>query len=246
MMVLGVDTDSQDSTGICDGYATGAIARRNRAQALEAEFTGDLWQVPPMFSALKKDGVRLYRLARQGKEVPREPRTIRIEAAPIAQLTNDGDRNSRSPVRAALMFGLWRRTWGLARLWRTFEEPSAHRPAVSLDDRSSVDPGRRWRDAMRQCAAPLLSLGEALVHLRAVTWRSRLLSRLRLGQQEILGADRAGSTGRKTGSHCSSPRGGSGRLWSSGPKISPAAAGGFNGYSRNSAEFDFAARNRLR
>ena len=35
--------------------------------ALEEAFSGELLQIPPMFSALKKDGVRLYQLARQGK-----------------------------------------------------------------------------------------------------------------------------------------------------------------------------------
>ena len=37
------------------------------------EYQGDIWQVPPMFSAKKKDGVRLYKLARSGVEIAREP-----------------------------------------------------------------------------------------------------------------------------------------------------------------------------
>jgi tRNA pseudouridine55 synthase len=42
-------------------------------------FLGESEQIPPMFSALKKDGKRLYKLARKGEEVEREPRKIRIE-----------------------------------------------------------------------------------------------------------------------------------------------------------------------
>jgi tRNA pseudouridine55 synthase len=45
---------------------------------LAAEFVGDLMQTPPMVSAVKKDGVPLYKLARKGVEVQREPRLIHI------------------------------------------------------------------------------------------------------------------------------------------------------------------------
>ena len=41
-------------------------------------FTGDLMQTPPMVSAIKKDGVPLYKLARKGVEVPREPRLVHV------------------------------------------------------------------------------------------------------------------------------------------------------------------------
>ncbi len=47
-------------------------------EAVLERFRGDIDQVPPMYSALKKDGRRLYELARQGKEVAREPRRITI------------------------------------------------------------------------------------------------------------------------------------------------------------------------
>ena len=49
-----------------------------RLRELLPRFTGELQQVPPMYSALKRDGQPLYRLARQGIEVDREPRRIRI------------------------------------------------------------------------------------------------------------------------------------------------------------------------
>ena len=46
--------------------------------AVFAKFTGDFYQIPPMVSALKKDGVPLYKLARAGKTVEREPRLVHI------------------------------------------------------------------------------------------------------------------------------------------------------------------------
>ena len=86
IMVLGVETDTQDGTGKVVGEFTVPAITEKDLRFLEKEFTGALQQVPPMFSALKKDGVRLYQLARQGKEVPRDPRPIRIEALRIDKM----------------------------------------------------------------------------------------------------------------------------------------------------------------
>src|SRR6185437_6202447 len=88
IMVLGVETDTQDGTGkVLKELPVPAIMEKD-LQEVEKDFTGALQQIPPMFSALKKDGVRLYRLARQGKEVPREPRTIRIAALNLKKLND--------------------------------------------------------------------------------------------------------------------------------------------------------------
>src|SRR5262245_24061105 len=88
-MVLGVETDSQDSTGTILQVRPAPAMGKIELRALERQFSGDLVQVPPMFSALKKQGVPLYRLARQGKEVPREPRSIRVEKLRLHKLSND-------------------------------------------------------------------------------------------------------------------------------------------------------------
>jgi tRNA pseudouridine55 synthase len=49
-----------------------------------ARFAGQTWQVPPMYSAIKRGGVPLYRLARQGIEVEREPRPIEVRALTLS------------------------------------------------------------------------------------------------------------------------------------------------------------------
>jgi tRNA pseudouridine55 synthase len=90
VMVLGVETDSQDATGNILTVGPAPAVGDTELLVLEKKFTGDLQQVPPMFSALKKDGVRLYRLARQGKEVPRESRSIRVEKLCLRRL-NDAE-----------------------------------------------------------------------------------------------------------------------------------------------------------
>jgi tRNA pseudouridine55 synthase len=75
---LGVATDTFDAEGEVvrrhDGPLPDEAAVR---EALEA-FVGDIEQIPPMYSSVKKDGVPLYRLARKGEEVEREPRPVTI------------------------------------------------------------------------------------------------------------------------------------------------------------------------
>ena len=88
VMMLGIETDTQDGTGKVVLERPVPNISKSELRSLEKKFTGALQQVPPMFSALKKDGVRLYRLARQGKEIPREPRSIRIDALCLKPLSD--------------------------------------------------------------------------------------------------------------------------------------------------------------
>ena len=74
---LGVTTDSLDITGNVLSECVPNVSDEQLNDAL-LHFTGEYDQIPPMFSAIKKDGVRLYDLARQGKEIEREPRRIKI------------------------------------------------------------------------------------------------------------------------------------------------------------------------
>ncbi|MFQ6006431.1 MAG: tRNA pseudouridine(55) synthase TruB, partial [Woeseia sp.] len=75
---LGIATDTGDADG--KEIETADLPERNRKgweQLLEG-FRGDIEQVPPMYSALKKDGQRLYALARKGQTVERQARSVRI------------------------------------------------------------------------------------------------------------------------------------------------------------------------
>lgn len=74
---LGVTTDTLDITGEVLSQCEPSISDEQLTDALRF-FTKTYDQIPPMFSAIKKDGVRLYDLARQGKEIEREPRTVTI------------------------------------------------------------------------------------------------------------------------------------------------------------------------
>lgn len=75
---LGMTTDTLDITGKVLSQSPVCVTRAQVEQALSG-FRGETEQLPPMYSAISKDGVRLYELARQGIEVEREHRRVLIE-----------------------------------------------------------------------------------------------------------------------------------------------------------------------
>ena len=76
---LGEETDSQDSDGeVVNKKGLPENLSVEMIEDVMKEFLGDQYQTPPMFSAKKINGVALYKMARKGKTVDREPRVIRI------------------------------------------------------------------------------------------------------------------------------------------------------------------------
>jgi tRNA pseudouridine55 synthase len=75
---LGKTTNTQDAEGVVE--TENEVPDFTEEQIREAfdMFKGDFYQTPPMVSAIKKDGVPLYKLARQGKEVKRDPRFVHV------------------------------------------------------------------------------------------------------------------------------------------------------------------------
>lgn len=74
---LGMTTDTLDITGKVLSRYEPNIGRNELLSALEG-FVGEIKQLPPMYSAIKKDGVRLYELARKGIEIQREERRVTV------------------------------------------------------------------------------------------------------------------------------------------------------------------------
>ena len=81
-VMLGKNTDTLDITGNVLEEKDVNVTEDELKKTAE-KFLGDILQVPPMYSALRKDGVRLYDLARQGVEVEREPRKVQIKELKI-------------------------------------------------------------------------------------------------------------------------------------------------------------------
>lgn len=77
-MKFGESTDSYDADGEITGSLPVMPMTLDQLNEEAATFIGDQMQVPPMVSAIKKNGVPLYKLARKGVEVEREPRLVHI------------------------------------------------------------------------------------------------------------------------------------------------------------------------
>ena len=85
-MKLGEVTDSQDADGEVIETRPVPELSPEEIESAFAKYDGDFYQTPPMVSAIKKDGVALYKLARQGKTVEREPRFVHIYAHQILEV----------------------------------------------------------------------------------------------------------------------------------------------------------------
>jgi len=78
-VVLGEETDTLDREGVVTRRFSGPLPTRESVEKALADFRGDIQQIPPMYSAVKKDGVPLHKLARRGEEVEREPKWVTID-----------------------------------------------------------------------------------------------------------------------------------------------------------------------
>lgn len=86
---LGIETDTQDTTGkILRKCSIKGITGKDIISCVK-QFQGEIMQVPPMYSALKVNGKKLYELAREGKTVERKPRPITISSIEITDIDLD-------------------------------------------------------------------------------------------------------------------------------------------------------------
>lgn len=85
---LGVTTDSQDADGEILAEKDASHITRKQVEAVIENYLGDIEQVPPMVSAIKKNGIPLYKMARKGQEIEREPRKIHIFSFEVLDFDN--------------------------------------------------------------------------------------------------------------------------------------------------------------
>jgi tRNA pseudouridine55 synthase len=86
---LGIETDTLDSTGLKINEKPIPTLDENNILSVLNEFIGDGFQIPPMYSALKKNGTPLYKLARKGIVIEREPRPIHIYDIELLSFTEN-------------------------------------------------------------------------------------------------------------------------------------------------------------
>lgn len=83
---LGMVTDTQDATGkVLEEHSIAGITEQKLRETV-ASFQGEIEQIPPMYSAIKVDGKKLYELAREGKTIERKPRKVNIMKIHIVQI----------------------------------------------------------------------------------------------------------------------------------------------------------------
>lgn len=182
--LLGTATD----TGDADGKATESapVPELNEAQwdQILQGFVGESEQIPPMYSALKKDGKRLYELARKGETVERKPRAIRIDEIRLLEIA--GSRLvfrvscSKGTYIRVLVEDIARRAGTLAHTSRLHRETVGGFSSDSMLDMAAVEAlAEAGPEPLREA---LLPADRALTDLIAVSIDAEAANRFCGGQ----------------------------------------------------------------
>ena len=179
---LGVRTDSDDAEGeVVEQQPVPDLTEAQLEQALD-RFRGPIQQIPPMYSALKQGGERLYRKARRGEIVDRPARAVTIHE--LALLGWDGERlrlgvhcSKGTYIRSLArdlgeLLGCGAHLSGLR---RTRSAPFDIQDAVDLDELTRLD-----REQARKRLNPA---DQALIHLPALSLTEEQVTRLKMGQR---------------------------------------------------------------
>lgn len=90
-MQLGIATDTEDITGTVLTRSEVSVTRR-QVEGILCRFRGEIWQIPPMYSALKVGGQKLCDLARKGVEIERQPRPITVYSLELLEADEERGR----------------------------------------------------------------------------------------------------------------------------------------------------------
>ncbi len=181
---LGMATATGDTEGEVVQEMDIPTFDRQRLEAVLQQFRGDIMQVPPMYSALKRDGRPLYELAREGKVVAREPRPVSISRLVVTNIDQQG-----FSLEVSCSKGTYIRTLvediaaalgscgHVTMLRRRHVDPYEGRDMVPLTELESLAAkGYEALDAL------LLPVDQALLHWPAVTLDAAQSARIGHGQ----------------------------------------------------------------
>ena len=192
---LGIATDTGDADGSEIRVAEVPELSAENWQELLESFLGESMQVPPMYSALKKDGKRLYELARKGVTVEREPRPVRIDDINLLEIA--GNRLifrvhcSKGTYIRVLVEDLAAKAGTVAHTAHLHRETVAGFEAAEMHDLRSVEEAAR--DDLRLLREQLLPPDSALQSMAAVKLDENGGDRFCVGQE--VSVDIQGSTG---------------------------------------------------
>jgi tRNA pseudouridine55 synthase len=177
---LGSETDTGDPTGSVTARAAVPPLEPAELRRVAAQFTGEIQQVPPMYSAVKRQGTPLYKLARQGIAVERQPRRVCIK---MLRLTTPDEGAVALAVSCSK---------------GTYIRVLAQQIAVSLGSVGHLEQLCRVRvghfgieeammlSAIEQTPLPLIGLRDALRHLREIRIDASRVQRARQGYEPML------------------------------------------------------------
>ena len=168
---LGSTTDTGDGDGqVIDTADVPELSADEWTKILQG-FCGESTQIPPMYSALKKDGKRLYELARKGETVEREPRAIRIDSIDLLELA--GNRLvfrvacSKGTYIRVLVEDIARKAGTIAHTARLHRETVGDFESAKMLDMSALEALRE--QGLEQIRAELLPADVALADMPAVS-----------------------------------------------------------------------------
>jgi tRNA pseudouridine55 synthase len=181
---FGLETDTLDATGTTTHTAPVPPMNAAVLRDLEQRFCGEILQTPPMYSAIKKNGVPLYKLARQGVVIEREARPVFIHAFTLTEAGAD-----TLDFHVSCSKGTYIRT--LAADIGTTLSCGAHlinlrRTAFGPFGIEETQPLSSVCEQLEQGEIPLLSLSQALHHYDSISLSAQAVKHIRNGQQEVL------------------------------------------------------------
>lgn len=186
---LGAATDTGDATGSV--METAEVPRMSAEEwdAVLQGFRGESLQVPPMYSALKKDGKRLYELARKGETVERDPRPIRIDAIELLEAAGTRlvfrVRCSKGTYVRSLVEDIARAAGTVAHTARLHRETVADFGADEMVDLTALE--EQAAEGPQPLRDSLLPPDRALTGLPAVSLDAADAARFRGGQAVTAG-----------------------------------------------------------
>jgi tRNA pseudouridine55 synthase len=183
---LGQETDTGDPTGTVTVTAPVPDITPERLVETARQFCGELVQTPPMYSAIKHHGTPLYKLARQGIAIERQPRRVHIEDLRLSRRSDGAIAFAVSCSKGTYIRVLAQqigRSLGtvacLQALRRTKFGPFGLDQAITLE-------------AIDQAELPLLGLRQALPQLREIRIDAEAAQRARQGYEPVLGTIASG------------------------------------------------------
>jgi tRNA pseudouridine55 synthase len=186
---LGITTSTWDREGEVTGESDIADLTLAAIEGALGTFVGEIWQVPPMYSAIKHEGKPLYKLARRGVDVEREPRQVTIYALEL-EAWQPPDLTlrvicSKGTYIRALAYDLGQALGPgahLAGLRRLAVGQLVAEDAISLDTLHDAEAGGAWQRYVRP-------MRDALQHMPSVVLQAADEARVRFGQTVALQAD---------------------------------------------------------